>query len=294
MPSIFRTPADRTAYLRAYDEMLRRWPRPALRSFDTKLGCTNVIEVGDPGLPPLVLLPPVSVSATAWFPIVGMLCRHHHVFAIDLVGDAGRSSLIRMPRSGADYADWLVECFHALGLERPAVAGHSYGGWLTLQLAVNRPVAVGPIVLLSPASGLYPFHWYSRLFLQLAEKLPFRPSARSVLKAQVHRGYELDETFVALMDAVLAHVRTHVLFPAPLTDDELASIRTPTLILIGEDERLYDPAAALERARLLIPSVDARLVPQASHLLPMERPGLVDAAIEAFLDGAGSGLQATT
>lgn len=57
-----------------------------------------------------------------------------------------------------------------------------------------------------------------------------------------------------------------------------------TLILIGEDERLYDPAAALDRARLLIPNVDARLVPQASHLLPMERPGFVDAAIEAFLD----------
>lgn len=156
MPSIFRTPADRTAYLRAYDEMLRRWPRPALRSFDTKLG------------------------------------------------------------------------------------------WLALQLAVNRPAAVGPIVVVCPASGPYPFHWYSRLFLQLAEKLPFRPSAQSVLAAQVHRGYELEETFVALMDAVSAHVRTHVLFPAPLTDDELALIRTPTLILIGEDERLYNPAAALE------------------------------------------------
>ncbi|HEV2516159.1 MAG TPA: alpha/beta hydrolase [Devosia sp.] len=286
MPSIFRTPGDRTAYLAAYDEMLRRWPRPSLRSFDTGLGSTNVIEVGDRGLPPLVLLPPVSVSATAWFPIVGMLCRHHRVFAFDVVGDAGRSTLTRMPRSGADYADWLVECFHALGLERPAVAGHSYGGWLALQLAVNRPSATGPIILLSPASGLYPFHWYARLFLWLAEKLPFRPPARQVLGAQVHRGYELDETFVALMDAVSAHVRTHVLFPTPLSDDELTSVRMPTLVLIGESEPLYDATAALERARLLLPNVDARLVPKASHLLPMERPGFVDAAIEAFLEEA--------
>lgn len=292
MPSIFRTPADRAAYLGAYDEMLRRWPRPTLRSFDTGLGSTNVIEVGDSGLPPLVLLPPVAVSATAWFPIVGMLCRHHRVLAVDVVGDAGRSTLIRMPRSGADYADWLAECFDALGLTRPAVAGHSYGAWLTLQLAINRPAAVGPIILLAPASGLYPFHWYARLFLRLAETLPFRPSARRVLEAQVHRGYELDETFVALMDAVSAHVRTHVLFPTSLSDDELTSIRAPALILIGEDERLYSPTAALDRARLLIPNVDARLVPQASHLLPMERPGFVDAAIEAFLEDAGTALDA--
>ena len=292
MPSIFRTSTGRTTYLRAYDEMLRRWPRPTLRSFDTALGTTNVIEAGDAGLPPLVLLPPVAVSATAWFPIAGMLCRHHHVFAIDVVGDAGRSSLVRMPRSGADYADWLVECFDALDLERPAVVGHSYGGWLALRLAVGHPAAIGSMILLSPASGLSPFHWYAGLFLRIAERLPLRPSARSVLKAQVHRGYQLDDTFVALMDAASAHVRTQVLFPTPLADDELMSIRVPTLILIGEDEPLYDPAAALERARLLIPNVEGRLVPLASHLLPMERPGFVDAAIESFLDRPISAVEA--
>ena len=123
MPSIFRTPAAKAAYLKAYDEMLRHWPRSRLREIDTALGATNVIEVGDPGLPPLVLLPAVSVSATAWFANVGMFCRHHRVYAIDIIGDAGRSRLTQMPKSPGDYAGWLVEVFERLGLDRPAVVG---------------------------------------------------------------------------------------------------------------------------------------------------------------------------
>ena len=138
-------------------------------------------------------------------------------------------------------------------------------------------------MVIAPSSGLYPFHWYTKLFLSVAERLPFKPSVRDTLRVQAHRGFQFDETFIALMEAMVANVRTRVLFPEPLTDDELQSIEVPTLVLIGAEEILYDPEAAISRSRLLMPNVDARIVPDANHLLPMERPGFVDAAIEEFL-----------
>lgn len=284
MSELFKSPAARDDYLKAYSRLLRHWPRPTLRQVPTLLGSTNVIESGDAGWPPLVLLPAVAVSAAAWFPMASMLYRHHHLFAIDIVGDAGLSVLSRRPHSPIEYANWLAEVIAALGLERPAVMGHSYGGWLALQLARYRPDAVGPLVLLAPAAGLTSFHWPVGLFLRAAEHLPLKPDAGDTLRMQAHRGFELEPDFVALMEIVNREVRTEVLFPGTMADEDLAAIENPTLILIGEDEILFDPNAALTRGMRLLPNAEGRLVSETSHLLPMERPALVDEAIEAFLE----------
>lgn len=281
---LFWTEEGRAAYMAAYDAMLARWPLSTRSRFvRTSLGLTHILEAGRRDAPPLVLLPAVSVSATEWFANVGELGARHHLFAVDIIGDAGQSVLEMRPQSPADYAGWLAELFAGLDLVRPAVAGHSYGGWLTLALAIHRPDAVGPIVLLAPASGLAPFHWYMKAFLAVAERLPFKPGARSTLAAQAHKGFELDDAFVRLMDVMTATARTDVLFPGLFSDNDLKRIQTPTLVLIGEQEVLYDPGAAIARALRLIPGVEARLVTGCAHLLIMERPGEIDRAILDFL-----------
>lgn len=284
--ALFRTEAGRAAYMAAYDAMLSRWPVQAVsRVVPTSLGATHVLRAGKADGSPLVLLPAVSVSATEWFANVGELGARHRLYAIDIIGDAGRSVLDAAPGTAADYANWLAEIFAALGLHRPAVAGHSYGGWLTLSLAIHRPEAVGPIVLLAPSAGLAPFHWYMKLFLAAAERLPVKPGARSTLQAQAHRGFVPDETFVRLMEAMTAHARTNVLFPSVYGDEELRRITSPTLVLIGEQEVLYDPRAALARALRLIGDARGELVPDCSHLLIMERHEAVNRAILDFLSG---------
>jgi pimeloyl-ACP methyl ester carboxylesterase len=70
--------------------------------------------------------------------------------------------------------------------------------------------------------------------------------------------------------------------PVPFTDAELQSISMPTLLLIGEDEVLYDPHAALARARRLIPQLESDLVPRASHDMSFTRHDVVDARIVEF------------
>lgn len=284
MPQLFETAADKAAYLSAYDAMLRKWPIPVLTGrVQTRLGSTHFIEAGTPAGPPLVLLPAVSVSATEWFANVEELGRSHRLFAIDIVGDAGRSVLEQQVVRSADYADWLAEVFAGLGLNRPAVAGHSYGGWLTLHLAAYRPDAVGPVIVLAPSSGLAPFHWYMKAFLRVAERLPFKPDAKRTLEMQAHKGFAVDPTFVRLMQAMTAHARTNVLFPTMLSDDELAAIRSPVLVLIGAQEMLYDGHRALERAMNLIVGAEGELIEGCGHLLIMEDPATIDRKIGAFL-----------
>jgi pimeloyl-ACP methyl ester carboxylesterase len=72
--------------------------------------------------------------------------------------------------------------------------------------------------------------------------------------------------------------------PIVLTDDELRQIRVPTLLVIGQQEPLYDPNAAVERATRLMPNLRTELIPDAGHLLPMEQPELANKCILEYLE----------
>jgi pimeloyl-ACP methyl ester carboxylesterase len=66
-------------------------------------------------------------------------------------------------------------------------------------------------------------------------------------------------------------------------DDQLRTMRVPTLLLIGEHEVICDPEAALARARQLFPDVQGELVPRSSHEMCVSQHRIVDARVLGFL-----------
>jgi pimeloyl-ACP methyl ester carboxylesterase len=71
---------------------------------------------------------------------------------------------------------------------------------------------------------------------------------------------------------------------------ELPQVRTPTLVLVGEEDVATVPAKS-ERIRDLITGATLVRIPGAGHSSSVEQPAAVTAAIAAFLarvDGAGS------
>jgi pimeloyl-ACP methyl ester carboxylesterase len=71
-----------------------------------------------------------------------------------------------------------------------------------------------------------------------------------------------------------------------LRDEELRRFRSPTLVVIGADEKIYDASAALARAKALIADVRTVLIPDASHDLMFCQPARVNAALTTFLAGS--------
>ncbi len=65
-------------------------------------------------------------------------------------------------------------------------------------------------------------------------------------------------------------------YPTAFTDGELAAIPCPTLLVLGDQEMIYDPIAAAERAGRLVPEIDVRIIPDVGHLLGMQRPDIVN------------------
>jgi pimeloyl-ACP methyl ester carboxylesterase len=279
---IFTTPEGRADYMAAYEAMFSLWAVP-YEAVDLKTGYGSThINVSGPGDGyPLVLLHGAGLSSTVWFANIADLSANHRVYAVDIIGDAGKSVADRLLAQRADYAQWLKEVFDGLNIERACLLGHSYGGWLTLNMALVHPERLKAIVLLSPAASIYPMSLLTKLVLRLPLKL--RPPARSMFKKIAPGGTVFEETFIHLMEMVTRYCVPATMFPTVYTDKELKQMELPALLLIGDGEKIYNPKKALERAQRLMPNLTAEIIPGVGHTLNMEQPEIINARILKFL-----------
>lgn len=282
--SIFRSAEGHAQYLAAYEAMFALWPVPHESvSVQTRFGTTHINASGPKDAPPVVLLHAGGLSSTAWFANIGALSRSHRAYAIDIIGDAGKSKISKRLQNIGDYASWLSDVFDGLAIDRASLIGHSLGGWMAISMAMTFSIRLNRLILLAPAASIHSFGWLTKLNLTLA---PFmiRPPARSTLRFAAAKGAILEQRFIDLMDLMNKYCRPEVMTPTVYSDEELATIATPTLLLIGDQERIYKPAAAIRRATQLIRDIRTEIVPNAGHLLTMEQPDFVNGRILAFIE----------
>ncbi len=101
---------------------------------------------------PLVLLHGTNCSRHIWDPIIDRLSARCDAIAIDLPAH-GNSPATSFAAPG--FARDITECFDRLGLQAPAIVGHSPGGWTALELA--KAGRAGAVLALAPA-GLWRTH----------------------------------------------------------------------------------------------------------------------------------------
>ena len=116
---------------------------------------------------------------------------------------------------------------------------------------------------------------------------PRRSFITSFMKWMTVKGFVVNELFVEQFVLGVKNFRSRPqirVLPTVFTDDELRQIKAHTLLLIGGKEVIYDPEVAVNRAKQLIQSIEAEVVPNASHGLPMEQPEFVNERILEFLN----------
>jgi pimeloyl-ACP methyl ester carboxylesterase len=280
---IFTTPEGREKYMAAYEAMFSLWKVPH-DSIDVKTsyGSTHINASGPVHGNPLVLLHAVSLSSTAWFANMAELSANHRVYAVDGIGDAGKSIAECLIKKRLDYAEWLREVFDGLNIEKGYLLGHSYGGWLTLNMALAYPDRLRKIVLLTPAASIYPMGFLTKLGLRLPFKI--RPPARFVFKMIASKGTVFEDTFIHLMEMVTRYCVPATMFPTVYTDEELKQIELPVLLLIGAGDKMYNPKKAIARAQRLMPNLTSEIIPNVGHTLNIEQPETINARILRFLN----------
>lgn len=131
---------------------------------------THVETWGDPGgaSEPLLLIHGAFSHIGTWEPtIVPMLKSEFPVAAYDRPGMGFTAERPHGSDTLAKQADVAAGVIEQLGLEKPIVVAHSWGGAVALRLALDRPDLVGGLVLIAPVAYEWPggvswhFHWSS-------------------------------------------------------------------------------------------------------------------------------------
>ncbi|MGH3376818.1 MAG: alpha/beta fold hydrolase [Actinoallomurus sp.] len=271
--SAAQTWRGRAEYFAAYDAVLAQWP-VAVESVDlpSSSGTTHVHVCGPRDGKPLVLLHGGGDTSTVWFANVGELSRTHRVYAVDTIGDAGRSVNNGRPiDSLAGFMDWLDGLFDALALGSASLCGHSYGGWLALNYALHAPQRVRKLALLDPTDCFAGPRMSYRLH---AVPIFVRPSSermRAFITWET-AGMGVDSAWLKLKCLGREFPSAKIVMPRQPTPDRLRASTVPTLLLLAEKSRAHDIHKVSANARKLMPHVVSAILPSVSHhTMPTEQ-----------------------
>jgi pimeloyl-ACP methyl ester carboxylesterase len=271
------------AFHNVYDALCQqRWPTPPQQlNVETRFGTTHVFHWPGTGTP-IVLLHGSGATSIMWHKAITDLVGHR-LYAVDTIGEPGRSVQRAPIRDPQDLATWLDEVLGGLDLDCVHLVGASYGGWLALNQALRSPKRLATISLVEPAGfqkvGARFFLWAIACGLASIAPAPIRRRAARWLRMSTVDDPEMRRL------AMLSYrkFRPHLPKETSPTDDEFRSITTPTLLLLGEKSELHDARRVLGRTRALMPALEAEIVPGAGHSLPVDQADLVGRRILQYI-----------
>jgi 3-oxoadipate enol-lactonase len=227
-----------------------------------------------------------------WEPQLTLAAHGWHVIAPHVRGvDAGDAD----PPTASidDYTADLVDLLDGLHVKEAVIGGLSMGGYLALSLLRRAPNYVRALILADTRSQADTPEGLEgrRRMLKLVEERGAPAVADEMIPkllgahtratrpdiAERVRALILANSTASIAGAVRALMSRSDSTPL------LASIRLPTLIIVGEEDTLTPPSAA-EEMHGRIPGSEIVRIAESGHLSSLEQPHAFNAALARFLD----------
>lgn len=243
---------------------------------------TAHVQVAGQG-PALVYLH--SGYGLVWDDMLDLLARDFTVYAPEHPGTAaGDPDAVKPLDDLWDLTLYYYEMFDKLGLEAPAVVGHSFGGMVAAEIAANNPRRVSRLVLID-SLGLWlddaPIKNYMVTPQAQLDPLFFHDINHPTRK-HIFMNLEDPESIIRVTWALGCSGKYIWPIPDKGLRKRLHRIAAPTLLIWGKEDGLTKPAYA-EEFRKLIPGARVETVANAAHMAPLEQPHTVSKLIHDFL-----------
>ena len=238
--------------------------------------------VPSPARSPLLLLPGIVCDRAVWDRIIPALsqvadCRVHETSTDRTLGAMAERVLAAAP-------------------PHFALAGHSMGGRVAVEVVRRAPARVQSLALLDTGYRALPAGQAAEeersgryALLAVARRDGMRAMGRAWVRRMVHPK-RLDD--VVLIEAILDMIerqtpdrfeaQVEALLARPAAEPVLRSIGCPTLVLCGRQDA-WSPVAQHEEIAAMIPGATLEVIDDCGHMAPMEAPEKVAGAMLRWL-----------
>lgn len=252
----------------------------------------NVLDLGPPATRSVIFVHGFPFSHAMWHQQLPVVAETFRTIAYDLRG-LGEST----PGDGVltieGHVDDLIALMDRLRIDKATVVGLSMGGYITLRALERNPERFTAAVLLDTRSEAdtnearlnrakaiaeVMRHGSAAFAEEFSQKL-FAPESFRRLPAET-----------ALIRQIIGNTHPRLIAGTLLalaartdTTASLSAITIPTLIMVGEHDRITPPEASRAMHERITGS-EMALIPHAAHMSPMENPGAVNARLMEFLN----------
>lgn len=240
----------------------------------------------------IVFLNGLSQSTVSWILTLPYFRADYKIVLVDFIFQ-GKSDKKGEWRSFDQHAQDVLALLDYLQLQKPVIAGLSYGSMVAQHFAVQFPGRVSRLLLMATFANKTPYYeaielsWWRALELGgynlmldimlptvLSERYFSNPLMPIDLMKQTRQDAQADpQSLFKLMKATKER---------PDYRPELKKIKVPTLVIQGEKDMLLPVHLANEVAKA-IPGARLEIIPNVGHTLNLEAVPQMCALIHSFL-----------
>lgn len=243
---------------------------------------------------PLLLIAGLGSDSSSWVTVIKILSTQFRTIVFDNRG-TGRSDAMQRPYSIGHMAGDVLRLLDHLKIGYAHVIGHSMGGYLAQELAINYPGRVGKLILVSTAPVSSQRN--NTLFKDMYSQLKREGCSAAWIKKWI--SWLFSPRLISDTSFIETFIKNSVEYPyaqkakgfkgqveAVASFDargKIGSIRAKTLILEGKDDILITPQEAGTLAQN-IPGSIFRLLDDVAHCIHIENPKLFIDTVLEFLN----------
>jgi len=257
---------------------------------DTERGAFRVASLGDPQAPAVVFSNSLGTILEMWQPQVAVFAEQYRVVCYDTRGHGG-SPVTSGPYNFEMLGQDVLAIMDALEIEQAAFCGISMGGHTGLWLALHAAERFKAVAVCNSAAKIGTQQAWS----ERAQMLRTGGMQAMELLAETAPERWFTPEFIGQHEAVVKEMQAILAEQPPLgyaaccdalgssdLRDQIASIRTPTLLLTGDADPVTTVADATAMHQAIEQS-ELAVIP-ASHLSNIEAPAEFNRVIKDFFD----------
>ncbi|MFC5591853.1 alpha/beta fold hydrolase [Sporosarcina soli] len=241
---------------------------------------------------PLVFIHGVGLDHAMWEHQVNRLSEQYRVIVYDMIGHGG-SSHPPGPYSLSQYVEQLAALVDGLSLEKIHLVGFSMGGMVAQGFALAYEEKMKTLTIMNAVANRT--EKQRQAILARVEEVSAN-GPQPTIEPAIQRWFTSD--YLKEQEGVVSQIRArlqtnnpssylaaYTLFATADQElwDKLDQIIVPTLVITGEEDVGSTPEMA-QQIHEKIAASELLIVPTMRHMLPVERPDIVNEAIHSFIE----------